>query len=619
METFKNLYKDIVTNKNNNIKELYQTGISILEKNNYENQIEILTKLIYFFPNDYLLYYYMGYIHLNINEYTALTWFKLCYEKNPDYLENILDMGKIFIDKDLELELFKYIKDEDVIKFNNDERFLLLIASGHLKNENFKKSLEYFLILIKKEDKMNDDLKIKIYNNIGRLYSNLRDLKTSSIYFKKTIDLLLKQKILNKKHIIEVVSNFITNQDYEYFKDLNLSYEEKFKNYELINDIYKEQNIYSFDLTNKLKNNSDYKIKIGFVSSDFFSHAVTNFILPILVNLRKNIFDIYLFYNNNIENSSPYINLLENINLIDISRVHDTLELSNFIYSYKIDILIDLNGHTSKNRLDIFALKPSPIQMTYLGFPNTTGLKTIDYRITDKIADHPESKQIYSEKLIYMSKCFLCYFNILQNKKEDNKEFYNNIILGSLNKELKISLDVLHCWKKILEKTPNNVKLLIKLESEKDSLYLEEKKNYYLKELNCDSERIIFIPRTSQPDYFKLFSFIDMLLDTFPYSGTTTTCNALFNSVPVITLYNQNSHVQSVSSSLLINSGFPELVTYSEDEYVQKVVDLTQDIEKIKMYKKNIHLKFKELMNPKLFVKEYEEILINLYNKHFIN
>ncbi len=218
-----------------------------------------------------------------------------------------------------------------------------------------------------------------------------------------------------------------------------------------------------------------------------------------------------------------------------------------------------------------------------------------------------------------MSKCFLCYNNIFQNKKVKNKDFYNNIILGSLNKDLKISIDLLECWSKILEKTTKNVKLLIKLECEKDSIYLDEKKNYYLKELKCESDRIIFIPKTSQSDYFQLFSFFDILLDSFPYSGTTTTCNALFNSVPVITLYNQNSHVQSVSSSLLINSGFPELVAYSEEEYIQKVIDLTNDVDRIKMYKENIHLKFKELMNPQLFVKEYEDILIDLYHKHFIN
>ncbi len=279
MDKFYFIYTDILRHKNKNIQDIYNYGLEILKNQDFNHQYDILNKLIYFYPNDFLLYYYMGYIHLNINEYTALTWFKLCYEKNPDYLENILDMGKIFIDKDLELELLKYIKDEDAIKFNYEPRFLLLIASTHLKNSNFLKSLEYFLILVKDENNMNDELKIKIYNNIGRLYSNLKDLKTSNIYFKKTIDLLLKQNIIDKKHIIEVISNFITNQDYDYFKDLNLSFEDKFKNYDLINNIYNEQNIYSFDLINKLKIDSNYKIRLGFVSSDFFSHAVTNFIL----------------------------------------------------------------------------------------------------------------------------------------------------------------------------------------------------------------------------------------------------------------------------------------------------------------------------------------------------
>jgi predicted O-linked N-acetylglucosamine transferase (SPINDLY family) len=623
MEIFKNLYKNIISHKNNNIKELYQNGISILENNNYENQFEILTKLIYFFPNDYLLYYFMGYIHLNKNENLSLMYFKLSFEKNPDFLENVLDLSKILMDKDYSNELFKYLKDEDVIKFNYDKRYILLIASAYMKIDNFNKSLNFFNLLLKEEENINKLLKIKIYNNIAHLYSNLKEMNKSNIYFQKAFDLLLseqKNSFNIDLQLNEILSNIMTNQDYDYYHDLNLTFEDKFKNYDLVNQLYKNQNIFTFDLINNFKNNPFYKIKIGYISSDYFNHAVTNFILPLITLFDESKFELYLYFNNDSSiDLKPYKNILEKVKFYNIYQVKIGVELAHYIKSHQIDILIDLKGHTSKNRLDVFALKPAPIQMTYLGFPNTTGLKTIDYRITDKIADHLESKQLYSEKLIYMNKCFLCYHNILQKEKVKNKEFYSNIILGSLNKELKISKDVLRCWKKIIQNTPSNVKLLLKLDNEKESIYLEEKKNYFLQELDCSSDRIIFVPKTSQSDYFQLFSFFDILLDTFPYSGTTTTCNTLFNSLPVITLYNQNSHVQSVSSSLLINSGFPELVAYSEEEYVQKVIYLTQDIERIKMYKETIHLKFKELMNPELFVKEFENILTELYHKHFIN
>lgn len=108
---------------------------------------------------------------------------------------------------------------------------------------------------------------------------------------------------------------------------------------------------------------------------------------------------------------------------------------------------------------------------------------------------------------------------------------------------------------------------------------------------------------------------IDILLDTSPYSGTTTTCNALYNSIPVITLYNENIHCHNVSSSILINMGNPELVAYSEEEYIEKTIQLVNSPEKIENYKKSLNKNFNKLMEPKEFMKSYENTLEELYNK----
>ena len=346
------------------------------------------------------------------------------------------------------------------------------------------------------------------------------------------------------------------------------------------------------------------KIKIGYVSYDFQNHAVSNFIIPILENHNKNYFEIYIFNNNLKYNNFKY----NNIKLININNL-STINVCNLIYSYEIDILFDLNGHTEGNRLDVFSKNPSPIQISYIGFPNTTGLESIKYRISDKIADNINSTQEYSEKIIYLPKCFLFFKTLGQNEKVSYREVDDYIILGCLNREKKNSLKVLDTWKNILQKC-DKTKIIIKIDG-KDNF--NDKISFYKNILKINEDRIILLNKIEHIDYINLFYKIDILLDTFPYSGTTTTCNALYNSIPVITLYNKDIHSHNVSSSLLINSDLSELVAYNYEEYIDKVVDLYLHKDKINNYKRIIHDKFMKLMNIDTFMEDYEKLLSNLY------
>jgi predicted O-linked N-acetylglucosamine transferase (SPINDLY family) len=185
----------------------------------------------------------------------------------------------------------------------------------------------------------------------------------------------------------------------------------------------------------------------------------------------------------------------------------------------------------------------------------------------------------------------------------------NTIILGALNKENKNSDYVLDTWKTIL-KNNSKLKILIKLSTLDNEV---DRTEYYCKKLDVEKDRLIIVNKCSEEEYVNLFTKVDILLDTFPYSGTTTSCNALYNSVPIITMYNKDYHVHNVTASVLINSGFPELVSYNNEEYIQKVLDLCSDVDRIHNYKKTIHAKFMELMDTSKFMKEYEKIIKNLY------
>ena len=607
MDNFNILFEKYILDNTKYQNELYSIGIQLLKLNNltiYEKEF-ILNKLSWIFPEKYELDYYLGYIYKDTCIYKALRNFHICWIKNKYYVENLLDYTKILfelnlIDKINELNIDNYFDD---IK---DNRFMILVANLYIRKYKIEKAEKILLSIINSEN-IDNKIKIMAYCNISGVHGKIINIQTGFLYLYKALSLIE----LNKNNI-EIIKPIVT--DILLLKDYLYIDEEKNKiillAYKIINWIYPKIQNYTFIISNK--NN---KIKIGYVSSDFVNSVVTNFITPIINSHSYENFEIFLLNNNKKNLFIDYTNI--QYKTINIGYLSD-IQVADLIYKNNIDILIDLSGYTEGNRLGVFSLNPCPCQITWIGYPNTTGLNSIKYRICDEITDPYDTTQYYAEKLIRLPKCFLLFENIFQNniiiKNYDNEFQHKYIILGSLNKDIKISDKLLECWKNIMSKNIMT-KIIIKINTI-DSI--ENSKIYYTNKLSIEHDRIEIIGYVSNEEYYKLFSKIDILLDTFPYSGTTTTCNALMYSVPVVTYYFPNSHVHNVSSSLLINSGFPELVAYSQNEYVEKIVNLSKDLEKIKYYHKNIYKKFNDLMNPKEFMENYEKMLKKLYNNDIV-
>jgi predicted O-linked N-acetylglucosamine transferase (SPINDLY family) len=392
---------------------------------------------------------------------------------------------------------------------------------------------------------------------------------------------------LNRKRKLSGIQNLLSFMDYGYM-DTDIAYQKALR----INEVILDKPSFSHDRP------ANEKIRIGYVSSDFSNHAVSNFILPILKNHDHDRFEVYTYVAQPKQTyEAEYIQAIIR-NIFDL----DDLAAAKQIHSDRIDILVDLNGHTANSRIAVFAFRPAPIQISYIGYPNTTGLSAIHYRITDSVADHTETRQKYSETLIRLPKCFLLYESIGQTSPITPRKTGPVIILGALNKEKKNTTYVLETWKRVLKECPT-VKLLIKLDGYDDIVARTE---FYMKELGVEKTRLLIFPKTSDADYLRLFTMIDILLDTFPYSGTTTTCNTLYNSIPVVSHYHKDYHAHNVSSSILIHSGFPELVSYSRDEYVDIIKNLTSNPGKIDEYKRIIGPKFIQLMCARDFMKTYE-------------
>ncbi len=334
---------------------------------------------------------------------------------------------------------------------------------------------------------------------------------------------------------------------------------------------------------NSIKHENDFdpnrKLKIGYVSPDFCEHSVNYFFEPLLDAHNRSQFEIFGY--GNVEFPDAVTERLKNKfnHYRNIFGIDDD-QATNLIRQDRIDILVDLAGHTRNRRLGIFAQKPAPIQASYLGYPDTTGMKQMDYRFTDNFADTPQSQQFYTEKLLYLPDCFLCYHpSELAPPVSDLPYKLNKFItFGSLNNNCKINPVIIQLWAQILNHNPQSRFIMKSFSRNQQQL-----KDYYIDQfakLGVDESRIEIIEWLPKSEHFKIYEKIDIALDTYPYNGTTTTCQALWMGVPVISLTGSH-HASRVGLSILSRTGLDFFAAKTPQEYVLKANALASKPEAI--------------------------------------
>lgn len=367
-----------------------------------------------------------------------------------------------------------------------------------------------------------------------------------------------------------------------------------------------------------LRHTSVARLKVGYVSPDFRSHSVAYFIEPVLANHNKKKIETYCYYNSAC-NDETTERLQKNVSSWrNIYGKSDEI-VAKQITQDGIDILIDLAGHTNGHRLTLMALKPAPVQIAYLGYPNTTGISAMDYRLTDIIADPPESEKFYVEKLIRLPRCFLCYQPPLISPVIPCQSTHGTspIVFASFNHGAKICKDVTSAWCEILSRVAGS-KIVLKNRSLSDPTAREHIHQLFQNH-GIDADRIVLLDwKKDVHTHLTAYCHVDIALDTFPYNGTTTTFEALWMGVPVITL-SGNTHAGRVGHSILTSLNQNQLVALSVKEYIEIAVSLANDVLQRTYYKNSLRsiLSTSKLMDGKDMATSIENAYEYAWNSQF--
>ena len=362
-------------------------------------------------------------------------------------------------------------------------------------------------------------------------------------------------------------------------------------------------------LPNRRPSLSGGRLRLGFVSGDFCHHPVGRFAALLFAHLNRQKFDLYIY-----DNGSPTDPVTERLRSLvsNWSNIfeRDDDEAARLIADDHIDVLIDLSGHTVRNRLLVFARRPAPVQITMFAYPNTTGLRAIDYRITDPFADPPGlTEHLYAEKSIRLSRTAWVYW-----PPDAGIEPYvmpttpsERFVFGCLNNPQKISPASIDLWSALLRSLPQCRLLMLTL----DQTHAQKARRKFA-EQSVAQDQLWLVPKTDPAGYLKYHQHIDMMLDPLPYNGGVTTCDALWMGVPVLTLAG-DSYVSRQGVSILNNVGLSEFIAANPEDFLNRAREWVASRERLAAVRCELRAGMKQ--SPLLDYVAYAEELGGVFEK----
>jgi len=357
------------------------------------------------------------------------------------------------------------------------------------------------------------------------------------------------------------------------------------------------------------------RLRVGFVSGDFRTHSVAHFFEPILSARDRGAFTYVLYSNFHLGDA-----VTERLRACaddwrEAWRLTDDA-LIDLIRTDRIDILVDLAGHTAFNRLTVFARRAAPVQISYLGYPASTGLATMDYRITDAVTDpRVPADDWHCEHLLRLPDTQWCFrpFGTQEVPGPLPARGAGFVTFGSFNNLTKVSDTLLGCWAQILVNLPTSRLRLTRIRSVQRAAEIIA----LFGQSGVSPDRIECVPYANDPPYGQQFAGVDIALDNYPYNGVTTTCESLYVGVPVISLYGRNG-VSRSGLSLLGALGLGELAASTSEQYVEIAVSLGSDLSRLEQLRASLRARFEQspLRDEKRFAAKFEELLRAAWQQH---
>ena len=365
---------------------------------------------------------------------------------------------------------------------------------------------------------------------------------------------------------------------------------------------------------------SHERIRLGYFSADFHNHATAHLMAELFEKHDRTRFEVLAFSFGPVQHDAMRQRLVEAFDqFFEVSALSNQA-IAALARQQEIDIAVDLKGYTQDCRPGIFALRPAPIQVNYLGFPGTMGAPYIDYLIADAVVVPSEHFAFYSEKVVHLPHCY----QVNDSKRRIADAVPSRAALGlpeagfvfcCFNNNFKITPDVFTVWMRLLAQVPGSVLWLLEGHA---SIRHNLSREAQLR--GIDPARLVFAPRMNLPEHLARHRRADLFLDTFYYNAHTTTSDALWAGLPVLTCLGE-TFAGRVAASCLAAVGLPELITHRHDDYEALALKLARNPDALAAVKRKLlhHQASHPLFNTALFTQHIEQAFSSMYQRHLQN
>lgn len=517
----------------------------------YEKAINSYNTILKLIPNDFKALIEKGHLLINISRLAeASSIFQYILDNYPNSFETYFEYGNALLKLYNYKEACAFYEKAILINPNHPDAYAQLciaLRKLHMPHEA--------LNCINRSISINPN-SANYYNTRGNVLLDLCQFKQSKESFFEAIKI--------DPHHLESYSNllFCLNYFEDSSQDQTLDIAKKYG--DLVSSaVTKKFSTWAIDSNSR-------KLRIGFVSGDLRNHPVGFFMEGLVEELDSNQFDLFAFVTSPLNDElsdrlKPFFK-----DWISLNYKND-FESANLIHKQGIHILIDLSGHTTHHRLPVLAFKPAPIQISYLGYFATTGISEIDYFLGDPCMAPAGEEQNFTEKIWNLATTWLCLKppSQLVEVKTAPVSVNGYIIFGCLGNLTKINENVIRVWSTIILRVPNS-KLLLKSSQLADPKTIIQVRENFLKN-GVSNDRLLLESHSPKTEYFETYNRIDIVLDTFPYPGGTTSIDALWMGCPVLTLKG-NRFLSRLGESIATNAGQAEWIANNQSEYVDKAI-----------------------------------------------